>query len=292
MLDILNGINKDTKIQRYMDLGKFLDLIENNSLFLSRVDNFEDKLEGGLTTLNQLIDNGTVAALDNLVNNVLVSRLGSSCNPPEEIDKAKKREGEYKKSLENKVLTTVFGDIKLTNEITYENIIASQRSWLDVSCWYSDVKNSESLAMWKIYGGNSHSVCISTTIGKLLDSMEYDGDLIVSKVEYINHKDDHYKVEHCIAPYIHKHLAYHFENEVRFIAYSNDIDPMSTRESNDFGTKIPLRSVSFIEEVKISPEAPLWLFTLMTSIVNERYKLQAQVIRSDLDELVTELGNK
>ncbi|MBN1639089.1 MAG: hypothetical protein JW866_08985 [Ignavibacteriales bacterium] len=36
----------DTIIWRYMDLWKFLDIIENNKLYLTRLDQFEDKYEG------------------------------------------------------------------------------------------------------------------------------------------------------------------------------------------------------------------------------------------------------
>jgi hypothetical protein len=47
----------DTVLWRYMDLWKFLDLVESNSIFLSRADLFEDKYEG-------LIANKKVQELD------------------------------------------------------------------------------------------------------------------------------------------------------------------------------------------------------------------------------------
>jgi hypothetical protein len=41
----------ETKIWRYLDLGKFLSLLQTNSLYCSRVDRLEDKLEGSPTEI-------------------------------------------------------------------------------------------------------------------------------------------------------------------------------------------------------------------------------------------------
>lgn len=38
----------DTKIMRYMDFAKFISILENKELYLTRADKFEDPLEGSL----------------------------------------------------------------------------------------------------------------------------------------------------------------------------------------------------------------------------------------------------
>ncbi|WP_201615648.1 DUF2971 domain-containing protein [Psychrobacter urativorans] len=289
-MEILGTLDKGTKIQRYMDLSKFIHVLENKQLFMCRMDYFEDKLEGGLTALNDFVYSGAAEALSHLVNNSLPMSFGKGFNSPETIEKAQKREKEYNEESKTRSLSTVFGDIELSEVITYKNVISEQKKWLDISCWHLNTDDFESIAMWKIYGGGTNSVCITTTVGQLLDAIENQSlNLLVSKVEYINHYEDYYKTDHLIAPFIHKHKAYKFENEVRFIAYNAEVNPLCNRD--DAGSVINLRSNNFINDVKVSPEAPEWFFKLIKSIFNTRYGQVGKVARSDLDQLISTFGN-
>lgn len=288
-MNILNELDRNTKIQRYMDFSKFLHMLESKQIFMCRIDKFEDKLEGGLTTINDLFYSGAAEALSNLVNNNLPSSLGKGCNSPKSIGEAQKRQQEYEERSRNKSFMTVFGDIKLPEGLTYKDVIKAQKKWLDVSCWHSATDDTESIAMWKIYGSDVNSICITTTIGELLDSIEEDRNtnLSVQQVEYIDHRADHYnlKVDSKIAPFVHKHKAYKFENEIRLIAYNQSNDPLADRD--DTGSLIRLKSNDFISSVKVSPEAPEWFFGLVESVFNGRYGQTGMVARSDLDDLVT-----
>lgn len=292
-MKISNTLNRSTRIQRYMDLSKFLHILESKQLFMCRIDKFEDKLEGGLTTINDFFYSGAAEALSNLVNNSLPSNLGRDCNSPESIEEAQRRRKEYEENSRNKSFMTVFGDIKLSEKVTYKDVIKSQKKWFDVSCWHSNIDDIESIAMWKIYGNDINSVCITTTIGQLLDSIEEDKDvdLLIQKVEYIDHRADHYslEVDSKFAPFVHKHKAYKFENEIRLIAYNHSNDPLTDRV--DAGSLIRLKSNNFINSVKVSPEAHEWFFNLVKCIFNDRYEQTGIVARSDLDELVSIFGN-
>lgn len=288
-MNISNELDRNTKIQRYMDFSKFLHILESKQIFMCRIDKFEDKLEGGLTTINDLFYSGIAAALSNLVNDSLPSTLGRGYDSPESIAAAQKRQQEYEEKSRNKSFMTIFGDIKLSEGLTYKDVIKAQKKWLDVSCWHSATDNAESIAMWKIYGNDINSVCITTTIGELLDAIEEDKNmnLVVQRVEYIDHRADHYnfKVDSKIAPFVHKHKAYKFENEIRFIAYNQSNHPLTDRA--DTGSLIRLKSNDFINNVKVSPEAPEWFFDLVRSVFNNRYSQTGLVARSDLDDLVT-----
>jgi len=54
--DLINTPSQDTIIWKYMDLWKFLDLIDNKKLYLNRVDLFEDNLEGLFPERNYFSD--------------------------------------------------------------------------------------------------------------------------------------------------------------------------------------------------------------------------------------------
>lgn len=122
-MEILDALDKSTKIQRYIDLSKFIHMLENKQLFMCRMDYFEDKLEGGLTTLNDFLYSGAAEALSNLVNNILPISLGEESNSSEAIEKAEQREKEYNEKSKSKLLSTVFGDVELSELITYKNVI-------------------------------------------------------------------------------------------------------------------------------------------------------------------------
>lgn len=49
------SINDEDKIWRYMDFSKFMDLLENRSLFFCRADKFKDKFEGSYSKFNQQV---------------------------------------------------------------------------------------------------------------------------------------------------------------------------------------------------------------------------------------------
>lgn len=281
------GINKDTKIQRYIDFSKFIHLLESGSLFFSIMNNFEDKLEGGLTVIDDIFLSGCSNALHNLVNNTLVYTFGVDINTPEVIDEAKRRDQEYKESLKYRKIETVFGSLPLEDQNSHKKIINAQRNWLDVSCWHSGDEQIESMAMWKIYGGPSSSVAISSTVGKISDSIKINGGnrLIIAKVEYIDYLNEHYTLEHEIAPFIHKHKSYSFENEVRLIVFNPNVNPLSDRPSTEYGSIHDVDVNLLIDKVMVSPESPEWFYKLIHSIVKNRYKLDANVSRSNLDIL-------
>ena len=106
-MKISNTLDRSTKIQRYMDLSKFLHMLESKKLFMCRIDNFEDKLEGGLTTINDFFYSGAAEALSNLVNNSLPLSLGRDCNSLESIEEAQQRQKEYEDKSKNKSFTSI-----------------------------------------------------------------------------------------------------------------------------------------------------------------------------------------
>ena len=67
-MNISENLNLESKIQRYMDLPKFLHLLETSKLFLSKISAFDDNLEGGLTRLDALLISGVAERLDFAIN--------------------------------------------------------------------------------------------------------------------------------------------------------------------------------------------------------------------------------
>lgn len=73
--------DRSLKIWRYMDLWKFLDIIDNRKLYMSRADTFEDKLEGRIPIkkVNKLEDGHPIKNLDGFSESSIKKSTYISC---------------------------------------------------------------------------------------------------------------------------------------------------------------------------------------------------------------------
>lgn len=275
-MNIAENLNLESKIQRYMDLPKFLHLLETSQLFLSKISGFDDKLEGGLTRLDALLISGAAEILDFALNRVLPGIRRMS---PEESAEYKAENERIKNELDSRQIKTVFGEFPKSD---YSNVYKSQRDWLDVCCWHQN--EQESMAMWKIYGATTNAVCIETTVQALADSVRIsDGsEFYLSDVDYIDHETDHFTKQHPLSPYLHKSRFYTFEQEIRLIKYQPHSDIKCNRK--EAGSYIDINLQKLIQGIRVSPEAPEWFFELINSIVKHRYKLTVDVSYSRMKQ--------
>ncbi|EMO4451904.1 DUF2971 domain-containing protein [Klebsiella michiganensis] len=264
-----------TELQKYMNFSKFMDLIETNKIFLSKAAGFEDKNEGGLSLEFRLLNDGSAMKLDFAMNHLWprVKRL----TPEEKIEHDRKTI-EIQESIEKRINKTVFGNFP-NDELGFDDINKQYKEWIDVSCWHANMH--ESMAMWKIYGESESSVCIVTNLEKIKSSFAPpDGyKMIIAKVEYISHDTDSFKIEHDLAPFMHKSNFYTYEQEVRLIGY-NPLCQFKEKRS-DFGTKVNLDITNLIQEIRVSPYAPNWFFELV-KLVCKKYDLDIPVNRSKI----------
>ncbi|WP_146108449.1 DUF2971 domain-containing protein [Photobacterium angustum] len=254
-------------------------MLDTSSLFLTRVSCFEDELEGGLTPSYIMVTNGMV----NLLSQILYTMPLANTPTPEEVEERNTQIKKLKDEYENHTYNTVFGSFK-HDEVEYETVFQQHRHWVDVSCWHAN--KSESMAMWKIYGGSTNSVCVVTDVAHMekavKSSSEYN--LVLSRVYYISHDDEPFKEYHGLAPLMHKSDFYAFENEVRLMAYKPSAKLLSTRPEDDRGTTVKINLNTLIREVRVAYDAPEWFFHLVDSIT-KKYGVNAPVVRSKMRKL-------
>lgn len=236
-------------------------------------------MEGGLTPSYILIESGIAELLHHVVNYSFPAAFGKSQSRDEyrskrEVVEAKRAE------IDSKRITTVFGDFERHQEngLDFGSIHRAQREWLDASCWHRN--QSESMAMWKIYGSSTNAVCIESNVAALHDSISLaEGDSIfISNVHYIDHENEHFKIDHPLAPYLHKSKFYEFEDEIRVIKYNQSSDIFSSREN--FGSSVTVDINKLIKSVRVSPSAPEWFYELIRCTVRDRYHIDVPVIYS------------
>ncbi|GAA0200326.1 hypothetical protein GCM10009123_04600 [Kangiella japonica] len=151
-MEVIEPLNRKAEVQRYMDFSKFIHLLESQQLFLSRVSSFEDKLEGGLTPYYYLMKSGMAEALDHAINSIWPSVTPQTESEIKQKEQDTKR---FQEKAKKRKVVTVFGDIPAI-DIDFPTLYKQHKEWVDVSCWHSN--ESESMAMWKVYGGETNSI--------------------------------------------------------------------------------------------------------------------------------------
>lgn len=138
------------------------------------------------------------------------------------------------------------------------------------------MNNSESEAMWKLYGSQ---IAVRTTYNKLKISLPENVGL--GKVQYKNYSKSAIGFNNSFNYPMHKRDSFSHENECRALIWSAD---EKYKEFSDLtGIKIQIELDLLNLNVFLSPTAPDWLLDIVVDI-NEKYQVNAHVLKSKLLE--------
>lgn len=239
----INQIKENYKIGRYLDLIKFISILQNEALFFCRIDKLEDKFEGTSPKLNIRHQE---------------SFYRSIYNDPQGIKTFNIDESVKKSMTERKELEEKFKKINC------------------VCCW--NKFTIESYAMWKIYSDMDKGLMITSSIEKLKESFEKTPEVIqLSEINYIDHETDLIdNPGNLTSAIIHKHKAFSFEEEIRLIHQVKDragffYDWESEKIKNGKNLKVDLNVL--IDEVILSPYSPEWFLEMVKDLM-KKYNLK------------------
>lgn len=194
---------KNKYVYRYLTIDKLISFFETNSLYLSRLDKFDDNLEN----------------IEPYNINELKMRLGYTTKPED---------------------ASPFIEENLWDEIIQKNIIqlrSIQKKLIEsqkrryVSCWI--LNDVESFAMWDIYGKSGFalrfeqeyfqrlikgSIPLQKNITSKLDL------LVAGNVQYQNFDEMSLKEEESLIKYsvFRKHLSFNHESEYRIVGFMKE----------------------------------------------------------------------
>ena len=276
MIELDASLSRQQPITRYVSLAKFLDLVKRKRLYFSALSRFQDQHEGSSTNLNMYADTGLFDAIHAFANYFSTAALDVNISA-DERDRLR-REGNAIRS-KKRTLQTPFGDFDITEPGRYQEVMKAQRDWIDVSSWHRN--DDESLAMWKVYGSGTESVCIISSVDALAKSLAPPNDLTVDihPVHYIDHTNDYFRTAHRLDAAIHKQKPYSYENEIRALALCGSSVILSPRHER--GRYIAAEPATLITALRLSPQAPRWFRELIES---ETSSLQIPIYQSALDE--------
>ena len=152
-----------------------------------------------------------------------------------------------------------------------------------ISCWHAN--DSESMAMWKIYGGKrGDAVAIQSTIGRLKKSLNANGERIwIGEVEYIDFRDwepknrsFNFNEPNTLKTFFLKWNYFKYENEIRAI-----INKAYSEHKSNKGLLIKVDIPELFEKVYVSSTANPKLEKKLSNFL-KRSGYSFPVCRSDL----------
>lgn len=182
-------------------------------------------------------------------------------------------EGEYTEQVYaiSKLVFTEKKGKKIYGSETLKKEVDRIRKHAFVSSW--TMGESESVALWRLYGRNNDSVAIKTTVGLIKNEIEHalraresESTILAKwmrkqlvKVDYIDHrkhdaageflKINDGKILH------YKNIGYRHEEEIRILFDSSEQGRMGIVEGIGEFSLIPIRPQEFIREILVSPFA-------------------------------------
>ncbi len=236
-------------IWKYLDLHRFIYLLTEEKLFFTRLDKFQDPIEGIPTGL--------------LRRNAKYSTIPSSVSDfPESVP-----ESEREKLVNEK---------KMHEYLMDENIEKNQKCQY-VSCWFSGTR--ESMAMWNIYS-NSDSVALKADFKTLKDGLnssfqdfivENDNkiSIIGESIKYLplNPFDSKLEKQKLVSSGLKKDESFEYEKEYRFLISSKK---NANAQKMFFAIPVDLNSLKLT--VVTHPSMEEWKFQNIQKLINKSGK--------------------
>ncbi len=245
-------IERTETLVKYLDLAKFLSLLKRKSFFFCRLNKLEDQFEG-------------TTAKKNYESRINWYRW---CNTQVES-------GTFSRVLtEDEILQ------KVNEYYDFENRI---KALTCVNCWNNN--QIESAALWKIYSDNGQGIRLKTTVQKLIDSLTgATPEIRISRINYIDYSNDTMDDGNTMFPIIHKHHAYHYEEEVRLIhevkAEKGFVHDWKKEES-EFGIYVPVDMTNLIDEIVVGPFSKPYIFEIIQDLC-VKYDIKSEIRKSEL----------
>ena len=252
------------ELWRYMDLAKLLSLLQNKSLFFSRMDKLGDQFEGQWSdlTIRLLRKREHYWVEDEADHAVIVDKRGGHrlTFPKDDEDRSPEQ------------------TIRRWQDLIYRPESVLRRTY--VNCWYG--AKDESAAMWKLFAGEKYGIAIRTTARRFLGSFEDHLPDYFGKVKYISYDECTMPIS-TLPPVFYKRSAFSHEHEVRAVIAPKQREPEET-EQDTIGSGVNYRVDPgyLIEEIIVSPYSPGWLHEVVDGFVRN-FNLNIKVRKSALD---------
>lgn len=236
------------QIVRYLDISKFISILQKGALFFCRLDIMQDHFEGSIPSREYQYRWDFIEGLH-------------------------RKDSNFKK----KTVEEIQLDVK-NLYITNERI----KSVTCISSW--NISNSESAALWKIYLDFKQGIMIVSKISSVISAFnQTKEDILMSETKYIDYENETFSGLNTITPIIHKHRVYEYGKELRLIhtlPYESGTRYDWSKEQVQTGKYLKVDVNSLIDTIIISPYAEKWFTELITDLC-KKYNLNKPILESE-----------
>lgn len=242
--------DNESKLWRFMDLGKFLSLIQMGSLYFARSDQFSDPFEGAKGIVNRKPEwEGFYKGFFWSAIKQAEDQLGApTLTSLERLNKAEQ----------------LFKDFNHLNE--------KRRYQTFINCWHENEFESE--AMWQLYTSNiNEGIAIQTSYERLYESLSRNPSIAIGRVNYIDFGTRFSALG--TNAFFFKRKSFEHEREVRLVTCFR-------KKSDNFGVYIPVDIDMLIDNIYISPTCKKWFENVVSDIVL-KYGINKPIKHSSLN---------
>jgi len=230
--------NHDVPIWRYMDITKFVWMLQNRALYFCQLLAMDDPFEGHYTE-------GMAGAEEAFVKDWF---------PPEnESNEAKVKRDEAAR----KNFRFMLDHIKNMKQTMY------------INCWH--MNEDDSLAMWKLYTPHGESIALRSTYRKLAQALPEQ--CYFGRVHYIDYRTAMFDMFQTFNFVVRKRRSFEHERELRAVIWDPSVAnlgvrPVPFKKVNDNrGMVVPVDLLEIAEQVYISPSAKPPFFEVVRQLL-------------------------
>lgn len=248
-------VSDDTMLWRYMSLERLKSVLDDHSIFFTKVTTYDDDpFEGSYNKISE----------DHYIKWMLIDFNGATI---ETVNKEIRKQAQ-KKLAESLSLSEKFKKLAI------------------VSCWH--INEYESVAMWKLYSNYEDGIVIQTTYGQLKKSLEnYNRPIYGGKIRYIDIKKHRITFGNVLAPFAAKRISFAYENELRLITlveHAKYFEYNWSVEKYNNGKLIPCDIKLLIINIFVSPKSSE-KFKLEVQALIDKKGLKVSVQKSDISNI-------
>ena len=205
--------DESISVWRYMDLSKFIWMIQRDALFFCRSDQLRDPFEGHYT---KAIADQQEDHINTLQSNAQFAAIPAAVHAADMAREVYRRTIELPKQLKQKYF---------------------------VSCWH--MNEEESPAMWRLYTSQNESICIRSKYQTFARHLPEQS--LLGCVQYIDYRRDSFDTKEMWSYIVHKRKSFEHGREIRAVIYRDEACPFEP--VGEKGLVVPIKMSALIEEI-------------------------------------------
>ncbi len=130
----------------------------------------------------------------------------------------------------------------------YPNFNKLIRKYVYINCWH--INSIESDSMWKSYTEKGKGVAITSTIERLINSIQGEElNFLLGIVNYVDYDNDSVTGRNIFNPFFHKRQEFSSESEFRIATYFFMSIDLLDRKETDYGKKVKVDLNALLDEI-------------------------------------------